>query len=759
VTFAKRSDTRNDEPECVTRAAALPGQCAADDQGSGAFLVSYAAEMPGTAIALSMAMLAMTAIACYYNSFWDSFVFDDAYWIVANTSIRKLWPIWQVLMPTKELLARGRPVINLTLAVNHALGGMNVWGYHAVNLALHVFAAWTLFGVVRRTLILPRLHVRFGSVATPLALGVALLWMIHPLQTESVTYIIQRTEVLVGLFYLLSLYCVIRGATSTKPTLWYVVAAIACLLGMGTKELMVTAPVVILLYDRTFLAGTFREAWRRRWGVYLAMTLTWGVVAALLISSNFYDGTTGFAVQRFTWWSYLLTQPGVIAHYIRLAFWPSGLCFDYGWRPPQHASEILLPGIFVVGLLALTAWALVKRPAWGFLGAWFFVILSPTSSFVPIQDAAFEHRMYLSLAAIVAGMVVGGWIAGQWLATRRAIHTSVLLASGGALVVLVGVLFAIQTLHRNTDYESEEKIWQDTVAKAPGNERAHGNLAWALVARGLIDEGIAEYQTALELRPTFDVVHNDLGLALAKRGRFDEAIVHHRKALEVDPDSPGGHNGLALALAGRGQLDEAIVHYKRAIELNPDFAEAYYNLGSVLAGRRQFDEAIAMYEHAVQINPNNAETYNNLGNALVGCGRIEEALADYRKASQLKPDKPGTYNNIGVALVGQGQVEQAIAAFRKAVELDPRYAEARNNLGLALVDSGKVEEAIGCFRKAVELKPGHAASHNSLGKALMRQGQRDEAIGCFRKALEIRPDFVEARQNLAIALGQDAKTK
>ena len=249
---------------------------------------------------------------------------------------------------------RGRPVANLTLAVNYALGGMNVRGYHAVNLVIHVLAAWTLFGVVRRTLVLPRLSRQCGAIAMPLALIVALLWMIHPLQTESVDYIIQRTEALVGLFYLLALYGVIRGATSARSTSWYRPPS-PRLCWAATKELMVTAPLIILLYNRTFLAGTFREAWRRRWGLYLAMATTWGVVLTLLVSADFYGGTTGFAVEKFTWWSYLLTQPGVIIHYLGLAFWPSQLCLDYGSRTAQNIDEIIVPGILVVGLLALTA--------------------------------------------------------------------------------------------------------------------------------------------------------------------------------------------------------------------------------------------------------------------------------------------------------------------------------------------------------------------------------------------------------------------
>ena len=256
----------------------------------------------------------------------------------------------------------------------------------------------------------------FAAAATPLALAIALLWTVHPLQTGAVTYIIQRTESLVSLFFLLTLYCVIRGTTSTERARgWNVAAVLSCLLGMGTKEVMATAPLVVLLYDRAFLSGSFRAALALRRGLYAALAATWGIVIWLLIATGFHGNTTGFGVTGFTASSYLLTQPGVLARYLRLAFWPVGQCLDYGWPPAQWPGEVVLPGLLIVGLLGLTVWALVKRPALGFLGATFFLILAPTSSFVPIRDAAFEHRMYLPLAALVTLVVLGVY----WLCDRH----------------------------------------------------------------------------------------------------------------------------------------------------------------------------------------------------------------------------------------------------------------------------------------------------------------------------------------------------
>jgi tetratricopeptide (TPR) repeat protein len=678
-------------------------------------LAQSTAESSGWAIALALALVGLAAVAAYGNSFAGAFIFDDRPWIVENAGIRHLWPIWQALLPPRDPLVGGRPMISLTLAVNYALGGTHVGGYHAVNLAIHILAAWTLLGIVRRTFLLPVLRERFGSVALPLATITALLWALHPLQTESVTYVIQRTEALVGLFYLLTLYCVLRGATSNRQRLWYIAATATCLLGMATKEVMATAPAIVLLYDRTFLAGSFREAWRRRYGLYLTMAATWSVIALLLISTGFYGGSTGFAVQRFTWWSYLLTQPGVIVHYLRLAFWPAGLCLDYDWPAAQTIREIVLPGILVVGLLGLTLWAMVKRPAWGFLGAWFFVILAPTSSFVPIRDAAFEHRLYLSLAALSVGLVIGGWLVGQWLVRRGTMSPRGAGFAGGLLALAVGSALGIVTLQRNADYQSKLSIWEDTVAKQPESDRAHYNL----------------------------------GQALADRQRVAEAEVHFQKALEINPKCAEAHNDLGMIFAGRGQIDEAVAEYRKSLEIKPWYEVAHYNLGVALADSGRVEEAVAHYRKALEIKPDYAEAYLNLGLAAQGQGHVAEALANYRKALEIWPNFALAHNNVGTVLVEQGRLDEAIAQFNKALEIDPHLTTAHFNLGSGLAKCGRFDEAIACFQKALELQPDGADARNVLARARSQREELLKALAGRRDSLRSHPDDVALLNEMA----------
>jgi tetratricopeptide (TPR) repeat protein len=702
----------------------------------------------------SLACLVIVAagLAAYCNSFNSPFVFDDGASILGNQTIKQLWPIGPALNPPGSgRTVQGRPVLNLSLALNWAVSQEKVQSYHVANLAIHLAAGLTLFGIVRRTLRQPRLSDRFGQADTGIALAAALLWTVHPLQTESVTYIVQRAESLMGLFYLLTLYGVIRGAGSARPTAWYVLSVIACLLGMASKEVTATAPLVVLLYDRAFLSETFKGALRRRWPLYVALTCTWGLLAYLTARSADRGGTAGFGLSV-TAWQYALTQLGVITHYLRLAFWPSGLVLDYGWPVASSAGQIV-PGAMVIGLLlAETIWALIRNSAAGFLGAFFFLTLAPTSSFVPVADLAFEHRMYLPLAPVAVLAVTALYRAWQRVLEKvppqRRPGVAVRAVPPAVLAILAAAL-GYGTFERNKDYRSSLAIWQDTVAKRPDNFRAHGNLGFALAGAGRWQEAITHYQRALQLKPDFGFAEYNLGLALARVGRAQEAIAHFERAVQLKPEDADAENSLGVALADVGRWQEAIPHYQRALQLKPDYADVEYNLGLALARAGRVQEAIAHLERAVQLKPADAEAENNLGLALVRVGKGQEAIAHFMRAVQLNPADAKIENNLASALAGVGRVQEAIAHFERAVQLKPDYADAEYNLGLALAGADRVQEAIPHFERAVQLKPDDAEAENSLGSALARVGRVQEATAHYERALQRKPDSTEARDNLA----------
>ena len=639
-------------------------------------------------------LVVAAGLLAYQNSFTGPFIFDDAPKILENLPIRHLWPLWNVVAHSS------RPVVQLSLAVNYALGGLNPWGYHLLNIAIHILAALTLYGVVRRTCLSATSRTEWRAAAPWLAVAVAVIWMVHPLQTESVTYIIQRCESLMGLFILLMLYCVIRGAASPRRSWWNAGAVVSCALAMGCKPVAVTAPVVVALYDRACLAGSWREILQRRGKLYAGLAATWLLLPLLLSQGQEWKDSAGFGVKEITPLQYALTQPGVIAHYLRLAFWPHPLCLDYGWPVARTATDVW-PGLIVVcALLAATMWAWRRRPVLAFLSAWFFIILAPTSSFIPIADPAFEHRMYLPLAAVVVLAVMGIYT----LLGRRSLVVF--------LVLIVGLGFL--TARRNEDYRSELTIWTDTVAKRPDNVRAQYNLGNVLAATGRAAEAIGRYEQALRIKPGYAEAHNNLGNVLQTLGRETEAKTHFEQSLQSNPNNAEAHSNLGNIFLQEGKASDAIAHYQQALRIKPDYAGAHVDLGNALFQTGKVPEAITEYEQAVRLKPNVPEAHNNLGAALMQIGRVQDAIGHYARAIRIKPDYVEAHYNLGRALSQVGQGNEAITEYEQALRLKPQYADAHRDLALAFEQTHRVRDAIGEYEQALRIAPDRPEVQNNL---------------------------------------------
>ncbi len=602
---------------------------------------------------LAAAVLMLATVAAYHDSFSGPFILDNDVCIVQNPSIRDLGAIGAVLSPPGGggITVSGRPVLNLSLAVNYALGDTQVRGYHVANLVIHILTGLLLFGIVRRTLLLPSMRERFGPVAAYLAGAIALLWMVHPLQTESVTYVIQRAESLMGLFYLLVLYCAIR-ASESRPVLWSLVAVAACAMGMATKEVMATAPLIVLLYDRTFLAGSFFGALRKRWGLYAGLFACWGLLAYLVASVGGRGGTAGFGAEDVPdWRSYGLTQFNAIPHYLRLTFWPDALCLDYGHWVKTTLWEVLPGALVVAATAAATIWGLCRGRKWGFLGAWFLVILAPTSSIYPIHDTLFEHRMYLSLAAIASMAVLGVFPLWRklWPETDEPSGESAVVSWAApclALAVVAGAL-GYRTNLRNMDYQSSLAIWRDTVEHCPSNARAHCNLGFAFETQKDYDQAAAEYRRAIDLDPQFVQAYNRLGTVLLARGDYDQSMEQFRQAIRFYPQFAEAYCNLGVAMNGQRRYQEAVEQIQRAIRLKPQLFEAYDKLGAVLFNQAvasesqgKLEDAIEHYHQAIQANPRLLVAYRNLAMALDKVGRNQEAQDVRRRAAELESASP-----------------------------------------------------------------------------------------------------------------------
>jgi protein O-mannosyl-transferase len=578
-------------------------------------------------------LLALAAIAAYAGSFSGAFVFDDLAAIARNPTLRHFSTAFS---PPVETTVGGRPLVNLSLALNYAISRTQVWSYHAFNLLIHILAGLTLFGILRRTL--ERVGsgdaARLGERDDPrpylLAFIIALWWIVHPLQTEAVTYVVQRAESLMGLFYLLTLYCFIRGVTG-GPWLW--LSVLCCLLGMATKEVMVTAPVMVLLYDRTFVSGSFREAWRLRRRLYLGLAASWLLLGWLMVGTAGRGGTAGFGT-AVPWWAYALTQFRAVAHYLRLSFWPHPLVADYGrmlgGSPPEVAFDLVIVGV-LVGVTLLGLW---RRPQVGFIGAWFFLILAPSSSVVPVAtEIIAEHRMYLPLAAVLAAAVL---------------FLDALLTRIPWLIVC-GVIAAglgLMTARRNEVYRSSLSLWADTVAKVPENAGAHNNYGNLLFEQGSVADAIVQYREALRLVPEYADAHYNLGLALAKTGQLPEAIENYQAALRFRPDDAHFHNSYGLTLLRLERPEEAAQQFEAAGRLDPVLADAHVNRGNALVQLGRENDAIAEYDEALRLDPGAADVHNNLGVLLVRSGRVPAAELQFQEALRLLPDYREARDNL-----------------------------------------------------------------------------------------------------------------
>lgn len=554
--------------------------------------------------AVVLALHALLLFFAYRNSLDVPFLFDDEPAITDNPRIRHLWPFGDHGY-TVESTEAGRPVVRLSLALNYRYGGLEPRGYHLVNLTLHFLSAWLLWELLTRLLRAPRAPDGLRASAPLLAAATSALWLVHPLLVDAVTYVIQRTELLMSFFLLATLLCSLRGATGGAR--WNVLAVVACFLGVGSKEAMAGAPLLVVLMERAFVFGTFRAAFARRRGFYLALFASW-IPLALIIASGPRDETAGFHV-GVAWWRYLLTQGAMILHYLRLVVWPEGLVIDHGKRLVEGPSE-WLAGVLVVGALFLaTCWATVRRPRAGFAGACFFVVLAPSSSIVPIlTEVGAERRMYLPLAAVLTLVVVAAWHVLGLFAAREGARRLAL----SALIALLVLPATAATIARNAVFRSELSIWEDAVAKLPENPGARNNLGRVYTKLGRLEDALAEFQAAVQLPDCGVDAYTNLGLALADLGRVEEAEAYLRSVVRDNPAFAKGYEYLASILMRREKWSDAQQAYATCLRLGRRTASILNDHARTLFKLGRLEESIAQLEEALRLDPTHALARANL---------------------------------------------------------------------------------------------------------------------------------------------------
>lgn len=660
----------------------------------------------------SIALLFLIVVV-YANSLNSPFMFDDRESILDNPSIRTLWPS-VVLFPQRDLPVSGRPLVNLSLAINYAWSGFDVFSYHLVNLSIHCLSALLLFGIVRRTLELPSITEALRRRSVTIAFVAALIWAIHPLNTEAVNYVTQRTELLMGLCYLLTIYGSLRAATSETRARWLTVATIAAAAGMASKESMVTAPLMVFWFDSTFLFESIRDAFRERWRFYLGLAATWVLLAALMSSGpRIHSAGLNAGVSP---WNYLLNQAPMLTRYVRLAFWPSELVIYYGKPVELALSDVIPQAILILSMLGATLFAIALWPALGFLGAWIFVTLAPTSSIVPIAtEVAAERRMYLPLMGIVILIVVAGAFLHDKFAMRsgNGRRTPLIGLASIATVAILVIALSATTIARNREYRSSLLLAR-TVAERYPSDPARYMLGMELSRAGLSDEAVSELR---QVAPHETRAYYPLGVTLFNLGRLDEALDALHQYVLAQPD-------LLEVLTARDLM-----------------AQAY-------ARKRQWNEAADQYRTLIQMRPAEPEYHGRLAECLFNLEKYQEAADEYTPYLEKRPSDINALTNLGVAMAALGKPHDASSAFRRVVTLDPRSGSAQKNLANALVDERLPDEALQHAREAVRLLPNDAGAYEVLGRSLLLNGDPVAARAAFESELQLDPANEYARNGL-----------
>jgi len=526
-----------------------------------------------------------------------------------------------------------------------------------------------------------------------------------------INYVTQRTEALMGLFYLLALYCAIRALDADRSRRWELGAGVAALCGVASKEVALTVPLVIVLWDRVFAFPTFRAAWAERRRLYAIVTASWLLFPFL--GRTIESTAGGVAMSPAT---YLINQGPVIVEYLKRSAWPARLVFDYG-----VAQELILrdvwPSVVAVAVLLLIACAALRSfSAAGFWAAWFFITLAPSSSVIPIPaEVGAERRMYLPLIALVVLTASG---AGALLGSRLRAPAARRVGAAVTLVVLAALAWAV--VERNAEYRTGLSIWQTVIDRRP-HWRAHEHLSMYLREAGRIDDAITHLRIAAAESSNS---RHALAAALLERGDAAEAVGHFREFIRLRPKDPSvllAHRGLASALVASGDRAGAIDELRTIAALWPGDVRSRIDLADALARAGDPGGAVVAYRAAIQLEPRNVVALSRLGALLMSRGQVDEALPMLLRALDLEPGALGARLLVTQLLLVREQFSEAERHVRTLLRQQPDNAEAHNLLGVALASMGRQAEATNEFVEALRLDPGLEQARANLERITGRR--------------------------------------
>jgi len=623
------------------------------------------------------------------------------------------------------------PLPRLYILLGYEIWGTNAAGHHATSVFLHALNAalvfgflWTLLGATSLT----------TGERLAVAVWVAVVFAIHPLQTESVVWMAVRTQLLCTTFLIGSIWAYVAGARRSVVWGLYVAALLS-------KPMAVSLPFVLLAIDYFPLRRHERLGWGRLVREKAGMIALAGVVGVATVITDRGPGPIAplfvapLSVRVFRVF-------GSLTFYLVKLVWPSHLSPNYVSDVSPGPWLVLASVLTVLIITAVVIWQRRRLPmlaaAWGA----YVMLLLPMFAVWPGGRQVVAAR-YAYVVMLPVLLVVGAAVVWLWRRSTAAVRG-----------VLVGLLacelcaFAAGTRRLIPDWHNDETMRRATLAEFPDSAEANRELATELLDQGRASETLEYAQRGIEIAPQVCEAHVILGRVLCQLDRLPEAIRQDEQAIQINPDSATANFDFGFALMKMGKVPEAITHFEQALRSKPDLAEAHCNLGIALAQTGNTGEAIAHYEQALRIKPDYAEVHYNLGIALARTHRMPEAIEHLEHALRISPDLAEAHNNLGIDLAQAGRIPEAIEHLEQALRIKPDYAEAHYNLGVALAQAGREPEAISHWEQALRLKPDDVDTHYNLGLALEKLGRTPEAIEHYQQALKFRPDFTPAKNAL-----------
>jgi tetratricopeptide (TPR) repeat protein len=671
---------------------------------------------------LGAGILVILSVLIYSNAFTASWQLDDYYTIVDNVLIRSIRNVsawWN--------FAQNRPVATFSFVLNYHFFQLDLVSYHVVNLLIHLMNTSLVWWLCMLIFMSPGME---GNKLKPyrheIAFFTALLFVVHPLATASVTYIIQRTAALAALFYILSVALYLRarliGKITPKSVILILLAGISTLLAVKTKENTFTLPFAIIvtevfLLQKQLFKGNTKKLW-----VILGISLVLLAIVALPFYRTFTGikpimpslGKTPVIVTPL---NYLLTQFSVIVKYIQLLIFPVSQNVDYDWPMVDTMLSIRTMGSFLIlmAIAGLAVYLYNKQRLISFGIFWFFITLAVESSFIPLADMIFEHRTYLPS---VGFFLVISYTVFYLLANK---NKALIL---GVFSVMV-LFYSFKTYERNKIWKTGVSLWTDVIEKSPGVTRPLLNRGFAFARLEQWDNAIADYTRAIEIDSVYNYeAFSKRAIAYGNVGQWEKAINDCNKAISLEPKLVKAYYNKGVAHASLGKLEEAIADFTEVLKLDPNFEKVNYQRGALYMQLGIYDKALLDFNKEIEINPPTAEKLYNRGFVCEKLNDWIKAIENYTLAISLDPKYVSAYYNRAIAYYHIGQKENSLPDYNMAIQLTPDDKEMYYMRGLALSDLGQTEKAIADYSKALEIDPNFSMAFNNREALYRKIGRR-----------------------------------